>query len=360
MDPTNIAYRELLKMPPIILRCQASPTIGLGHLMRCRELARILKERGRDCVLIGPQSVLLNQEDRLLFQALYPVENYGGTATDLKLVLSIARKHGASFVVMDDYRVDANYGFALKQHGIRFLQQFDSSCPCTYYADILVNSGPFEKPEHYSGFLGNPQTRLLLGPKYAVLRRDFQEIVPRPTSPVVERILVCFGGGDDRGAISLSINALLPLLAPNSRVDVISGGGNPHKERIKAAMTPLHKRGILFHSETNNVAEFMRNADLALIAGGTMSYESAICGLPSAFVAMAGNQTRSCHGWQSATGAPFLGPIYKLTSAKISEVVRMLIDDFSVRASIAAAARFLVDGKGAARIVDAIIEVERE
>lgn len=347
-------------MPPIIFRCQASGSIGLGHLMRCRELARALRERGRDSVLIGPEDGLLTEHDRLLFAACYPVENYVSPTADLKRVLSIAAAHGASFVVMDDYRVDPEYGSALKASGIRFLQQFDASRPCVFHADILVNAGPYEKPHHYTEFLANPRTRLLLGPQYAVLRPDFQMVAPRAAAREVGRVLVCFGGGDDRGAIEMTVEAMSAQHGAGMRVDVISGGGNPHKDRIGTALAPLRKDGIFFHVDAKNVAELMRQADLAVIAGGTMSYETAICSLPSILIAMAGNQIRSCRGWNEATGAPFLGTIDQLNSRQIGEALALLIDDHGLRASIATSARSLVDGKGVARMIDAIIEVERE
>ena len=347
-------------LPAVLFRCQASPSVGMGHLVRCCELARSLRERGRDSILIGPDKALLGNTDRTLFRAIYPVAKRDDWVTDVGRVLSIAARHEASCAVMDDYRIEPEYGAALRAGGIRFLQQFDASKPRLYHADILVNAGPYEEPEHYTDYLAHSSTRLLLGPKYAVLRPDFRRIVPRPTAPEVGRIFVCFGGGDDQGAILLTVAALRPLMRAGMQIDVVSGKGNSHKDAIRAELAPLRDAGINFHVDAQKVADLMRNADMAVIAGGTMSYETAICGTPSILIAIAGNQIRSCQGWQERAGAAFLGPIGTVTKDQIGHAAARLLGNATLRGAIASAGRSLVDGQGIMRITDAIIELEKE
>ena len=51
----------------VIFRCNVSASVGLGHLMRCREMARYLGALGWHSVLLGPPDSLRQPADEGLF-----------------------------------------------------------------------------------------------------------------------------------------------------------------------------------------------------------------------------------------------------------------------------------------------------
>jgi UDP-2,4-diacetamido-2,4,6-trideoxy-beta-L-altropyranose hydrolase len=89
-----------------------------------------------------------------------------------------------------------------------------------------------------------------------------------------------------------------------------------------------------------------------------MSYELAICGVPAVLVALAGNQANPCRGWQTLTGAPYLGTAAEVTPDTIAATLGQLAGDRSARARMAAAGRVAVDGQGTERLTAALLERE--
>lgn len=344
--------------PPIVFRCNASALVGLGHLMRCRELARALTGAGHPCAILGPDDSLRQPGDARLFAQWHPVPERGTSAQDAARLLALCQGFGARHLVMDDYRINPEYQLVLKGAGLRWLQQFDASKPWDFYADVLVNAGPYEQRSHYLRWLKNPAIITLLGPRYAVLRPAFANLPPRQDGRQVRRILVSFGGGDDRGAISITLQALAGHLAPGITLVIVSGGSNPRNDALRARMAALPQGQAELHIDPPDVAPLLAGCDLAIIAGGTMSYEAAICGLPMVFVPLVSNQTRSCQGWAEVAGAEVAGTPDSLTPEHLRAVVAALIADGPRRAAMASRGRALVDGNGTMRLLDALLERE--
>ncbi|TNF12960.1 MAG: flagellin modification protein FlmD [Rhodobacteraceae bacterium] len=341
----------------VIFRCNVSAEVGIGQLMRCRELARDLLGLGVRSVLLGPPDALRQPGDAALFADWVAVPARGDTDEDFARVLGICKAHATRHLVMDDYRTDAAHQARLRAAGLRWAQFYDASRPCRFHADLLINASPHERRADYLPWLADPaRTRTLFGPAYAVLRRDFSTVAPRAEGRPVRRIFLGFGGGNDRGAVLLSLHALAGYLEPGVEICVVSGRLNPQLPRIEAAVAGIANAELCVAPP--DMAEVMRGCDLAVISGGTMSYEAAACGLPGVFIAVAPNQAHSCIGWQERIGAPYLGPVEKVSPAQLRRAVCALIRDDDTRLKMAAAGRALVDGKGARRINAALLNLE--
>lgn len=340
----------------VVLRCHASAQIGFGHLMRCRELARHLKVLGHPSVLMGPPLSLQTDGDRDLFADWQPVADRGSSSEDAARVVSLCRSLGAHHLVMDDYRADPEYQLVLRRADLRWLQQFDASAPFDFHADVLVNASPHEQPTHYREYLKNPETILQLGPRYAVLRPAFRQIIPQPPVRPVKRFLLSFGGGDDQGCIALALQVLLDVLDPSIEIVIISGQGNPRNDDLRARIAALAVSRVQLLINPADLPAQVAACDLALIAGGTMGYEVACCGVPAMFIALAPNQHSPCRGWSDLTGAPYLGMLHQLSEQVIRETALSLLHSDAERASIAARGRAMVDGLGTSRLVDALLD----
>lgn len=318
--------------------------------MRCRELARVLRGRGLRSALIGPSRSLSSPGDEGLFPIWEEVPERGDSLTDAGRVVALARQTGAAHVVMDDYRGDPEFQAVLAAAGLRWLQQFDASRPFDFLAPVLVNAGPAERREDYAEYLKNPATETLFGPAHAVLRPEFAAIAPRPDGRAVARVLVAFGGGDDRGAVDLALSAL-----PSGPVPVVViGRGHPQAQALAAR---ARAQGAEVHVDPPDLAGLMAGCDLALIAGGTMSYEAAILGLPMVLMPLVPNQIRAARGWGDRAGARVIEGYGRGADERNSlcSALSGLIVDHSARAAMAAAGRAAVDGKGAERLLDRLL-----
>jgi spore coat polysaccharide biosynthesis predicted glycosyltransferase SpsG len=272
-------------------------------------------------------------------------------------VLALCDRLGTRFAVIDDYRADPAFQGVLRAGGVRWLQQFDASGDGRFCCDVLVNASPHERRVDYLPRLEAPErTQTLFGPAYAVLRREFRQVVTGHDGRAVRRVLVAFGGGDDRGAITLVMTALAGRLDRGVTLVVVSGAGNPGLRGVRQAVGAPSGGQAELHVGPEDMPGLMAGCDLAVLGGGTMTYEAAICGLPMVTLALAANQERPCLGWQALTGAPYLGRVGDIAPQALVEAVLSLIQDDTRRAAMAATGRQAVDGRGVERLVSALLE----
>lgn len=337
----------------IVFRCGAGPRVGIGHVVRCRQLAVLLGRLGRGAVMVGPSRDYAVARDATLFRDWIPVPDWESSEADAARVVAAAGRFGAAALVMDDYRVDEPYQLVLRAAGLRWMQQFDASRPQPFWADFVVNASPYEKREHYAGLLRGERTEVLFGPRYAILRPEFPpETVGEPGRPVT-RVLLTFGGGDDHGAIRRVATALAG--EPDLRFVAVSGPHNPANEALRAWVRDEAGDRVSLLIDPADVAGTFASCDLAVMGGGTSTYEAAACGLPMLLVAMAENQCRQGQGWEDLGAARFLGRAGELSDAALLAAVRGLRDDAAARAAMSRRGRSLVDGRGGLRLLQHLL-----
>lgn len=339
----------------IIFRTDAGPQLGFGHLTRCRALAMALRQRGQCCVMVGPDTSYAKTVDPDIFEDWVAVSDWLSSQEDAARVISLAQQHRAGWVVLDDYRIEETYQLSLRAAGLRWLQ-FDGSASKPLWADVVVNANPATSYADYAAVLWNPNTRLLLGPKYAILRPEFVRTESRDPARPVKQILVTFGGGDDRGANEFVLSTLLPVSAPNQHFLVLSGATNTNNPSLKQWIETYGQGRVSLHVEPELVAPLFASSDLAVMAGGTSTYEAACCGLPMILITTADNQIPQSKAWAELGTAVHLGRIGQVDGSELVDGYQTITNDHSCRTTMADMGRKVVTGNGAACVAEIIDE----
>ena len=105
---------------------------------------------------------------------------------------------------------------------------------------------------------------------------------------------------------------------------------------------------------THRISELMLRADLAIVAGGSTSWERCCLGLPSIAISVADNQLLASqaladHGYQI-----YLGTSEYVTEKTIADAIRSCMGDFSAMVAMGRRSMELVDGLGAERVAGAM------
>ena len=84
-------------------------------------------------------------------------------------------------------------------------------------------------------------TRLLLGPRYAMLRREFQAMRDwRREIPAVGRKLLITMGGSDPDNFTLRLIKTFPKISvPDLEITVVAGGSNPQLAELRRRVAGL-------------------------------------------------------------------------------------------------------------------------
>ena len=333
------------KRKSLVIRADASAFMGTGHLMRCLALGQAWKDQGGQVVFVTAcESETLQQ--RLLdegFQVVRLKQTYPDPS-DWERTSQVLAEHPSAWVVVDGYHFDTNYQLRIKEAGHPLLVIDDMAHLNHYYADIVLNQNLHAKDLRYSC---EPYTRLLLGTKYVLLRREFLKWRDwkREIPKVAKKVLVTLGGTDPDNVTLKVIQALQQVDLDNLEAVVIVGGANPHLKELRCAAQDSR---IPVRLETNvaNMPEWMAWADMAVSAGGSTCWELAFMGVPSLLLVLAENQYPIAEELDHARAAVNLGWYTDLSSAEIVQALTQLLLEEKQRAGMVERAQKLVDGNG--------------
>jgi UDP-2,4-diacetamido-2,4,6-trideoxy-beta-L-altropyranose hydrolase len=334
----------------LLIRADSNVAIGTGHVMRCLALAQAWQDAGGKAVFAMAECTPAVLE-RLRRENIQVTQlEVGSLASDASQVIALAVRHSASWVVVDGYQFDGDYQRTLKGAGLKVLLVDDLGRLSRYSADLVLNQNVHADGTLYRN--REAHTCLLLGPRYALLRREFtaQSVGRREVPDVARRMLVTMGGSDPDNATIKVVQAVGELADVDLEVRVIVGGSNPHMESLERAVQP-HRDRVQLLRDVTNMPQSMVWADLAVANAGTISWELCFFGLPAMVVDLADNQRPVAQALEERGAAVHLQNLAGLSTAEIAQRIRSLLKNKAARTKLSMNARQLVDGKGTERVM---------
>lgn len=342
--------------PHVALRCDASPRIGVGHLVRCLALADGLLARGWSVTLVGSVTGIPWVEDEVHRRGLQTLDAPDDPATLAALVDEL----GCAAVVLDGYHLDRATGAALRSRGTVVLAVVDGTWGADQEADLYLDqnldAGPVDGPQVPPGagqLLGLPH--VLFRDSVLDQRRDRPEATARPP-----RVLTVFGGTDAQGAAPVVVPLVLATGLPVHVVAIAA------TDDLATALRPVADAGSLdvgahleVRSPTPDLAALAAGCDLVVTAAGTSVWELLCLGVPAALVRVAENQRV---GYDAVIGRDVAVGLGSLDGLRDDEAARehvvatlrdALTDPEGARRR-ADAGQALVDGRGRDRVVEAL------
>jgi len=337
----------------LVIRADAGPRIGTGHVMRCLALAQTWQARGGSATFLSRcESDALRRRIEAARISFIPLHQPHPSPADLATTLSLldhdgSRAQSERWLALDGYHFDLAYQQAVQAAGRRLLVIDDTAHLPRYVADVLVNQNIHaERLDYRCG----PGTTMLLGTRYAMLRpeflawRDWKREIPQAG----RRVLVTMGGSDPENATLKVIRALERVDVEGLEAVVVVGAGNPHAEELKR-VSPAFIRLI---SNSQNMPELMAWADMAVSGAGSTCWELAFMGLPNLLMVLAENQARIARGLSECLISIHLGCSSAVDEQSLARAVSDLVRDQARRADMSRRARELVDGLGCQRVVE--------
>jgi UDP-2,4-diacetamido-2,4,6-trideoxy-beta-L-altropyranose hydrolase len=346
-------------------RVDASRWIGAGHLSRCLSLADALKARGARCRFFCRQvpdalAAMIAANGHELERLRGRAEHADSAERDHGLGVrqeEDARQTAAAFagrradwLIVDHYALDAAWERALRASAAHIMV-IDDLADRPHDCDVLLDQNLHADAHARYRNQVPEQCRLLLGPKYALLRQEFTQERERAAtrSGPVHRILVSFGGADAANHTTLALEALTHVGLAEVQVDVVIGAEHPRADEIAAL---CKGQRFSLHVQTTRMAQLMAVADLSIGAGGSATWERCCVGLPALALAVADNQRRLVH--EAALAGALYAPAVALEADSLARHARCLIENPLLRESMSQHGMRLVDGRGTERVLRAL------
>ncbi|MGE0591238.1 MAG: hypothetical protein AB7G23_04695 [Vicinamibacterales bacterium] len=311
----------------ILFRAPAGRRRGFGHLVRCVALARAAGVRplvalrgGHDTILAALRlgADVLDNPSPAVVAALRPdvVVIDDPVPGHARTWVRAARAGGSRVVTVHDLGLGAPEG------------------------DLVVDGSLCRHARPRRPGLG------LLGTSYAVIDPTIAARPrggPRPPAAEPPSILVSLGGGPHARRAEALVQALRREV-PQARIRVAAGFVTPARRTADTHVTWIvPARGL---------ADELRSATVAVLAGGVSLYEACALGTPTVAMPVVRSQAptvRALAARRAIVGLPF-----NAAAARSARDIARLLDDEGRRQALSATAQRLIDGRGAARVARAL------
>lgn len=344
-------------MSAAVIRADASRELGSGHVARCLALAHRLRDLGMPVSFVSRagENDALDAIAGAGFDAFaLPAARYANDRYAKPLQEEIAEMQAAldgspaRLLVVDQYALDAAWESHFRARGLR-IAAIDDKADRPHDCDVLVDQNLSAlQPDRYAGLLP-AEAQTFFGPRYALLRREFDTAARRERTGEVREVLVLFGGFDASNETAKALRALAHSPFAGARVHAVLRADAPHYHTVAALCRDL---GFDFDGEVRSMAALMAQADFALGACGGAQWERCAVGLPALLVSLASNQEPGAQACADAGIARYAGKAAAVTVDElIGELEWIARNPDWIRAASRAQLRLMGSGEPGAQIV---------
>lgn len=307
-----IMAESLMKKKKILFRVDGYVKLGMGHIYNCITLAY---------AMIGQEILFVTREDCELGLKKIRDSNFPyRTIKNEDDLFEIIKDYKPDILVIDCLNTEKNYILKLKGAIPRVITIEDLGSGA-YEADAVINA-LYDSPE-------NATDKFFSGYKYVCLRDEFLTVNCYPYSPVVQNVVVLFGGTDPANLNEKTYKAAKKLYEkyPNISFHFIMGIG--YDGQAHGVITDESKN-IFVYPNVPVVTKYTKNADIAITSQGRTIYEIASMGIPA--VVLSQNSREATHTFANMKhGFLNLGLGVEVDEETIENTLSWLIDTPNVR-----------------------------
>jgi len=318
--------------------------------MRCANLAHMLRARGVGVRFVSRPHA--GHQIDMLRAREFEVDVIGGAVQeDATSTREALAGRTVDWLVVDHYGLDDHWERSLRS-AARRIMSIDDLPARRHDCDLLLDQNAGERSIESFAARIPPRSSLALGPRYALLDPGYSHL--RNAHPahdgVVRRVLVSFGGSDPRDLTGLALSALSAPEFMALEVDIVTGTNYSFLPGLQEAAG--RRPGTCVHGPQPSLAPLLAQADLAIGAGGTTTWERLCLGVPGVVLCMAENQRPGCEYLEKQGLIEYCGAAEAATRDSVAAALRRCLGDAERLLDMSSRGRSLVDGLGAARIAE--------
>ncbi len=254
----------------ILIRCDASKEIGLGHITRCLVLANELRDdKNRVYFAIKNYEIAIEKIKEQQFDMIVADDNFDyfkwieDIIEQQKIDIFIGDVRDGFPIELISYMKNKN----ILTVAIDEPSEYSKECDLCFY------------PPHASIDKSKYKGKVYQGLEYVILREEFYKEYEKKENDI-PNILVMMGGTD---AYNLSYEVVKRINESNENIEILVILNKNHQdyEKIKILDKNIH-----IYSDIKNMAEFLFKIDFAVITFGMSAYEMLIMNIPTVHICL--------------------------------------------------------------------------
>ena len=301
---------QLLNRMSIRIVVTGNNQVGMGHVYRVLSLA--------NCWLGHEiQFLLWNCSEN----AKKLIEDKGYQYLEVSSLVDIAKKVKEGMLIINDILdTSREYVHSLKDKGA-YVVNFEDLGDGAEEANLVINA-------LYERF--NPPQTHKYGLSYVCLNEIFLLSLPNEFSTKIRSLLITFGGTDPANLTYKTLRSL-ENIENDFEVRLVIGPAYQWKKELERY---LHEkwgnRHLVYYSNVANMAEIMKDVDLAITSNGRTIYELAAMRIPS--ISIAQNDRETLHLFaRYSKGISYLGITGNVSMERLEIEIQKIINDHKLR-----------------------------
>jgi len=346
------------KQRAVLFRCDGSPELGLGHIVRCLALADELKNHNINiyfAIRKGPLGIrMVEEKGYRVFTSDEVTNNFDyGKWIDKCAIESCCK------AIIFDVRDGLSRAIVrkLRNKGILTVTIDDPEDKRLEMDLAFYPPVPQVKRMDWSGFTGELYIGwdwVILRPEFAAWRQRQNETVQsrERDNTLTPRILITMGGSDPAGLTLKAVEAL-NMLHENFQAMIVLGPGFMHEDPLNKLLRKINYNYTIIRNVLD-MAPIMAQADLAIASFGVTAFELAALGVPAIHLCLTEDHVESASTFVKAGIAVSLGLFNNVSKPVLANAIRQLLVNAQRRSIMSDRAKQKVDGQGATKIIQMI------
>jgi spore coat polysaccharide biosynthesis protein SpsF len=337
----------------VLVRCDGDALCGLGHVVRSLAVADELREQHGCGISFAMASGAPGMA--LVREKGFPVAAKPDGVAEEDWLEGVMQRQRPDLLLLD-----VRSGLSRekvgdwRRNGI-VIATVDDPSERRLEADLAFYPPvPQARGLDWSEFTGE----LYLGWEWVLLRKDFAataaagETAPGGDAPA--QVLVTMGGSDPAGMTLVALRAL-DQVQSDLAVTVVVGAAFSHDAELAELIGAL-RHPVSLRRNVTEMAALMRGADVCIASFGVTAYELAAVGVPSILLCLSEDHASSASALSAAGIAVNLGLHQEVSAEDLAGSIRALLEDPERRRGISCEAKRLIDGRGAIRTAEILVE----
>ena len=307
----------------VLIRCDGSSEIGLGHIVRCLALADELSKTYGCRIAFAMRQSKAGMD---IVRKKYPVLESGEESLDYEKWLSECIITTDAEVLIFDTRdnLDRSVVEKCKQRFNVLVADVDDPEDKRLAADLAFYPPvPQVKRMSWEDFNGI----LYSGWEYIILREQFTREYPEQVNKI-PLALITMGGSDPNNLTLKIVNALQSIEVP-VRLRILIGAGFDYKQIEELLSTGFDNKPEII-SDCPDVARVMSEANLAIATFGVTAYELASLGVPCLYIYLTGDHRESASIFVSDGYGEDLGWYNEIEPGLIRSIVARKLEELQL------------------------------
>lgn len=346
------------------IRADASPKLGMGHIMRCISIAQALSDIGVKSIFICANDYPSETVLAYGFEINVLNSDYEAMESEIALMLEVVDQLRLSGILVDSYYA-TDYYLSCMQEKLPVVY-IDGLYRCKSDIAGVINYNAAANIGEYKKRFEGKKTALMVGLDFTPLRNEFRmNSGNKVIRKKVDSILLTTGATDNFGVMM----ALCRYWKENALFEdvekhIIVGKLFTESEKLMEGFAD--DSSFIFHLNTTDMKSHMENADIAISAAGTTVYELLSMQVPSVIFSLADSQNMV---GVLSPAIKWVGDIRDNAqknslaaeaAEKITNAVVDLMNSYIERKTISELAGKCVDRKGADRLARGILKAMQE